>query len=42
MILELFKSGMILAELSNEYGISKSTSNYLIMLVIRLKLNIAI
>lgn len=27
MILELFKSGMILAELSSEYSISKSTIN---------------
>ena len=27
MIVELFKSGMILAELSSEYGIAKSTIN---------------
>lgn len=39
MIVELFKSGMSLAELSSEYGIAKSTINGWIKDVKEIKIN---
>lgn len=39
MIVDLFKSGMSLAELSSEYGISKSTINGWIKDVKEIKIN---
>ena len=39
MIVELFKSGMSLAELSSEYGIAKSTINGLIKDVKEIKID---